>query len=269
MATSRRHIGIARLTNVSTMKFRFSSISSEAIARSSLVCWTRTGTSCDVRWWATDPSVVQALKTGNQDALQYASARMEVILGAYTVYYDLVLTDTRGRVVTNGKPCQFSSTGHDASHSQWFTSAMRTRSGDEFGFQSAHNSPLVADAPALVYSCGVRDERQNLLGVLGVVFNWEGLANPIVREIPVAKEELARTHAYIITSEGKILASNQSARLNEQLTFPGSERILSQKKGFLVEEFGGRKCCIGHARSPGFETYSTGWYSLVIQPIDL
>ena len=46
---------------------------------------------CDVRWWATDASVVDAAATPSPEACAYASKRLGVILKAYTVYLDLWL----------------------------------------------------------------------------------------------------------------------------------------------------------------------------------
>ena len=45
--------------------------------------------------------------------------------------------------------------------------------------------------------------------------------------------------------------------------------MFTRKKGFFVTHYQGRECCIGYAKAPGFETYTTGWYSLIIQPIEL
>jgi len=45
--------------------------------------------SCDVRWWATDAAVVAALESPSVDTAAYASRRLGVILGSYTVYLDL------------------------------------------------------------------------------------------------------------------------------------------------------------------------------------
>src|SRR6202035_155834 len=40
--------------------------------------------SCDVRWWATDPAIVDCLMAGSADAADYASRRLSVILDSYT-----------------------------------------------------------------------------------------------------------------------------------------------------------------------------------------
>jgi hypothetical protein len=225
---------------------------------------------CDVRWWATDQSVVDALTSPTPEKLQHASRRLGVILGAYTVYYDLVLCNLRGRVVANGRPGEYPSVGSEQAGESWFREAMGTRSGDEFGFQTAHRSRLVDGKLSLVYSCGVREEgRSNgkLLGVLGIVFNWEALAQTILANAPVAEDEKAATRCVIVDDDGILLADSWGKQLQESLSLPDLPRLLSEKKNFSICEVQGQKCCVAHARAPGFETYSTGWHSLVIQPI--
>ncbi len=153
---------------------------------------------CDVRWWATDSSLTGAMQENSDTAYQHASERMGVILGAYTVYFDLVLCDLHGRVVANGRPERFSSVGKNVSGSTWFTSAMATHSGDQFGFQSAHTSELVDGQPSLIYSCTVRENGQangKVLGVLGVIFNWSSLAGPILRNLPSTQMNAKRRSA--------------------------------------------------------------------------
>lgn len=98
---------------------------------------------CDVRWWATDSSLVDALADPTPENLAYASRRMGVILGAYTVYFDLVLCDNQGQVVANGRPDLFKSVGENAGQANWFRQARDSRSGDDYGFETAHRSNLV------------------------------------------------------------------------------------------------------------------------------
>ena len=62
---------------------------------------------CDVRWWATDAAVVDCVAAPSLEAAQHASRRLKVILDAYTVYVDLWICDTKGRVVANGRPDRF------------------------------------------------------------------------------------------------------------------------------------------------------------------
>jgi hypothetical protein len=196
---------------------------------------------------------------------------MGVILDAYTVYFDLVLCDSSGRVVANGRPEKFNSLGQDQSSAVWFRKAMQSANGNEFGFQSAHRSTLVGNRQVLAYSCGVRtggEANGQVLGVLGILFNWSGLAEPIVTKIPVDVSEQDLTEAYIIDQRGILLATNTGATLGSVLELPEINRVFENTKGFFVAKRAGRRICIGHARAPGFETYSTGWYSIVVQPAD-
>ena len=223
---------------------------------------------CDVRWWATDSSLTNAMQANSTELMQVASQRMGVILGAYTVYFDLVLCDLHGRVVANGRPDRFHSVGKNVSGSAWFTSAMSTHSGDQFGFQSAHMSELVDGQPSLVYSCTVREDGHShgkVQGVLGVVFNWAGLAGPILSNLPIPAEEREQTECMIVDASGHILASQLGCDASV-LHLPEFSRVLSEKKGYFTANYQGRPCCIAHAKAPGFETYSTDWYSLIIQP---
>lgn len=138
--------------------------------------------SCDVRWWATDSSCVQALLDPARQAA-HASRRLGVILDAYTVYYDIVLCDLSGQIIANGRPQQFRSVGTNQSSTTWFRNALATRSGSEFGFAGVHQSSSLANGQmALVYSAAVRRDGRadgEILGCLGVVFNWEALAQTI------------------------------------------------------------------------------------------
>jgi hypothetical protein len=226
---------------------------------------------CDVRWWATDSSIVDALADPSTERLAHASHRMGVILSAYTVYHDLVLCDMSGAVVANGRPDLYSSVGYSAKHMSWFTEAARSRSGNEFGFESATRSAFVDGQSVLVYSCGVRAGGQadgQLLGVLGVLFNWETFAQTIVAQTPLIESERADTRVAIIDDAGRVLADSWGRQLDDRLTLPASVDLQAHAKHFTTAEHDGRKCCIAYAKAPGFETYSTGWRSVIIQPAE-
>jgi hypothetical protein len=225
---------------------------------------------CDVRWWATDTSLVDALVERSESAFPYASKRMAVILNAYTVYFDLVLADLNGKVVANGRPSRFASVGQDVSRAAWFTRALATRSGDEFAFESAHRNRLVDDEVALIYSATVRkggESGGDPIGVLGVIFDWEGLAQNIVNNVPLSDEERESTRTMIVDAQGRVLADSAGRQLEETLASSLIEPLRDSPKGYRMMTIDGRECCVGFARAPGFETYSTAWNSLIVQPI--
>lgn len=226
--------------------------------------------SCDCRWWATDAAMVDALAAPSAAASQHASERLAVILKAYTVYFDIVLADKQGRVIANGRPERYKSAGSRHADAAWFKHAMATASGDDFGFQTAHHSPLAGGDRVLVYSCKVcrgGKASAEVLGVLGVVFRWDALADTIVRNTPVDAADKAATRACIVSADGTLLADSAGQALKQTLTLPNQAQLFALAKGFRHIEFNGRPTLVGVAKSPGFETYATGWHSVILQTL--
>jgi len=224
---------------------------------------------CDVRWWATDASIVNALSEQTSGACDFASQRMGIILDAYTVYYDLVLANMNGTIIANGRPGRFTSIGQNVSKKEWFIRALATRSGNEFAFESAHHNGLVSNQPALVYSAAVRRDGQcdgQTTGVLGVIFNWEALAQTIVKNVPIPEQEREETRCMIVDNGGRILADSQGEHLVATLPKNILEAAGANLKGFQKLSIEGKSYCLGFAKSIGFETYATGWSSLILQP---
>jgi hypothetical protein len=227
--------------------------------------------SCDVRWWATDPSVVDALANPSKETHDFASTRLGVILNAYTVYYDIVLCDMNGKIVANGRPEKFKSIDSSAAQFQWFQSAASSASGNDFGFQSVHSSSLVDNKKILAYSCGVRKDGNAsgpLLGVLGVLFNWESLAQTIVQATPIPESERDCSRVCIIDRSGLILADTNCEILQHRIPLEPLQSLIKNRKGFAILDTNSQKKLYALACAPGYETYSTGWLGLIIQEIN-
>jgi hypothetical protein len=228
--------------------------------------------SCDVRWWATDSALVAAAQTPDAAALRQVSQRLGQILDSYTVYFDLVLADIDGRVIANGRPRQWPhSVGSNVFGTTWFKSALETRSGSQFGFESVHASPLVGGQNVLVYSCGVRERGSvngKLIGVLGILFNWDALGPETLKRIPLSREEKSITRSVLVDGSGRVLADTDPARIGHILVFEGMEAQFLKSRGAINARVNGTSWRVAHARSPGFETYATGWHSLLMRRLD-
>ncbi len=261
---------IANLLSMIRNSIRGTRLSDLALVNIDLVDRNLYERTCDVRWWATDPSLVSALTEATPEAHRYASQRLGVILDSYTVYTDLVLADASGRIIANGRPAKFSTVGKDVSRSNWFTRAKSTHSGEEFGFESAHRNALVDSQPVLVYSAAVRAAGQSHgapLGVLGILFDWESLAQTILKSVPLPEKERLQTRCLIADNEGNVLADSQDRHLLERIPTTWLEPLRNSPKGFTSMRINGRDYSVGFAKSPGFETYATGWNSLIVQPL--
>jgi hypothetical protein len=224
--------------------------------------------SCDVRWWATDSSVWHACSEASLDNTQHACERLGVILDAYTVYCDLVLCNIEGQVIANGRPNKYDSIGSDCSKEQWFTQSLHSQSGDEFGFQPVHNSSLVDNQAVLAYSCSVRAQGHangEVLGVLGILFNWDALAGVILEQTQLTSEEWKRTRICIVDDDARILADTQSGHGHKVLDLPDIKNFFKESKIFKSINYHGNETLIAYAKAPGYETYTTGWHSFIIQ----
>ena len=226
--------------------------------------------SCDVRWWATDGAMVAAAQDLQPAALAHASQRLGQILDSYTVYFDLVLTDLHGNVLANGRPRQYRSAGQSVAGQEWFQGAMRTDSGEAFGFQSMHASTLAGGERVLVYSCTVREGGRvqgRVLGVLGIVFRWDALAQTIVENTPLSEAEWRRSRVCIVDAHGLVLADSAGQGGNGRLELPGRDALFAVPRGAAEEMLEGRPHCIAQAASPGYETYRTGWHCVILQAV--
>jgi len=226
--------------------------------------------SCDVRWWATDADLVAALTEKSSKSADHASQRLRTILESYTVYSDLLICNTNGQVVTNGRPDLFRSAGTEVSSTAWFQTAMQTRTGRDYGFQTVHNCSSVTNRPSVIFSAAIREGGMvdgRVLGVLGIVFNWETFSNNIVRNVALSDEEKSTTRVCIVDSMGDVLADSAGRMLQDSIDFSGRSRLFAGKAGHTIAEVGGTNCYIGHAHSAGFETYASGWHSVLIQEV--
>ena len=223
----------------------------------------------DVRWWATDRSVVNALTQKSQDAYSTASRRLAIILKYYTIYHDLILSDIDGNVVSNGT-ARYALTGRNISKRPWFKNAINTANGEEYAFESVHKSKPIDNQIILTFSCKVHqngDVNMPVIGVLASVFNWTGLAQKIIEHTSINQDDKDRTRICIVDNEGQVLADSSNKILEDTIQLEDKDSFFLKQKNFGVQNYNGKKCLIGHAQSPGFEGYSTGWHSLIIQEI--
>jgi len=225
--------------------------------------------SCDVRWWATESAVVEATLNPTSINISRASERLAKILESYTVYYDIVLCNQQGEVICNGRPAKYHCIGAQAASYKWFKQAMDSKDGSEYGFEGPFTGSLAGNQEVLVYSCGVRanDSQGRSIGVLGVVFNWVGLSQEVLKsaEEVLRSETVHSLSAYICSNAGEVYSATTKFEKNHHVV-SDVKKLLSQQDLFLIEQQGSnRRKLIGAAPSLGYETYKTGWVSIIIE----
>jgi hypothetical protein len=216
--------------------------------------------SCDVRWWATDSAVVDACDGGD---VGFASRRLGVILDSYTVYLDLWIADASGRVLAHGRPERYAGVlGADVSDAPWFRKAVATADGTEYAVDDITVAPLLEGSPVATYATAVRrggEARGEVIGALGIFFDWGAQSADIVGGLRLNESERARTRALLLDAEGLVLAASDGEGVL-------SERVVLKTEGRAGGYYTEGDTIVGFARTPGYETYEgLGWYGALVQ----
>jgi hypothetical protein len=222
--------------------------------------------SCDVRWWATDGAVVEALEHDDLSRRAFASERLGVILNSYTVYLDLWIADLEGNVIANGRPNLYPGVvGSNVSRAPWFQDAIATASGDCYSAQDIELAPLLGGQQVATYSTAVREGGRadgKVIGALGIFFDWGTQAAAVVNAVRLSGEERALTRCMLVDRDGRIIASSDGRGiLKDKFTLRKSTN--SSKTDFYVTADG---TSVGFAETPGYETYpGLGWHGVIEQ----
>lgn len=221
--------------------------------------------SCDVRWWATDSAVVDACAEPTPETTAYASERLATILGSYTVYLDLWIADRHGRVIASGRPEAYPGVlGADVSGEPWFRDAIATSDGTEFAVADVATNQRLRGATVATYSTAVRKagrEDGEVIGALGIFFDFAPQAHGIVTSMDLTPEDAARTRVMLVDHRLTVIAASDGAGLlTERIDLRrdgGRERGVFQRPGGAM---------VGYALTPGYETYAgLGWYGVIEQ----
>ena len=218
----------------------------------------------DVRWWATDSAFVAACADPGAGTAGHASRRLGVILSSYTVYLDLWVCDTRGRVIASGRPDRFPGVlGADVSGQAWFRDALATRTGEDFAVADIRQEALLDRARTATYATAVRTDGEvhgAPIGVLGVHFDWDPLGNGVLTGLRLAEEERARTRAVIVDANHRIIAAaDGQGILIDSLSLPANLPAVSH-------ELRADGSVLAQALTPGYETYrGLGWRGVILQ----
>jgi hypothetical protein len=221
----------------------------------------------DVRWWATDNALWEALANPEAGNLSHACDRLGVINKFYTVYLDLVVTDRQGRIVASANP-QFRKQMLNTSiaREDWVRKALVTKSGEDYVVGEVEPSKLHGGRDCLVYATAIREGGATdgaVLGTLGVYFDWQTQGMAIVdKEANLPPAVAERTTVLLLDGSGKVIATSRPELLYTH--FQVDDR--GQKRGSYYLSEGS---IVAFAKTLGYEDYDgLGWSSAIIQQTD-
>ena len=218
----------------------------------------------DVRWWATDDALFRCLDSMDRAAIEHAVERLGLINRYYSVYLNLALVGIEGKIIACSQPTKFPrAIGADISKLSWFKKAMATTSGDQYVVDDISYDSLHGDKMVAVYAATVRKEGRKdgkILGVLGVMFDWEDQAKTIVQTEPsLSEDEWKRTRVILLDQNMRIIAASD----NTGILLPFMLEHNGQQKGHY---FNANHDLVAFAKTLGYQEYDgLGWYAAIVQ----
>jgi len=221
----------------------------------------------DVRWWATNDALSHCMESLDRASVDHAVEQLGLINSFYSVYLDLVLVGMDGKIIACSQPAKFPRvTGADISKSPWFQRAMATTSGDQYvvndiSHASLHDNKLVAVYAAAVRKGGKIDGK--IVGVLGVIFDWEDQAKTIVQTEPsLSEDEWKRSRVLLLDQKLRIIAASDNIGILQPF-------LLEHKGQHKGHYFTANHELIAFAKTLGYQEYDgLGWYAVIVQKLN-
>lgn len=218
----------------------------------------------DVRWWATDDALWKSLESGDRAAIDYAGTRLSLINRFYSVYVNLVMVDKVGNVLACSDPARFHRlSGANLGGQTWVQRALHTFSGDEYIVDDIYRDPYHEDRTVAVYATAIREGGKidgEILGALGVFFDWQDQARVIVRDEPnLTESDWQHTRVLLLDQNLRIIAASDETGL----LMPFQLQHKGRQKGYYRTENGD---LVAFARTLGYQEYDgLGWYCVIVQ----
>ena len=218
----------------------------------------------DVRWWATDDALFRCLESLDHTHIEHAISRLSLINRFYSVYLNLVLVDTKGKVVACSQTSKFPQvTGADLSAPAWVDKALATTSGDQYIVDDIYADPLHDNKMVAVYAAAVRSGGKidgKVLGALGVFFDWDDQARIIVKNEPnLSQDEWKYSKVMLLDQKLRIIAASDETELLK----PFNLEHRGQQKGYYINS---QQELVAFAKTIGYQEYDgLGWFAVIVQ----
>lgn len=233
----------------------------------------------DIRWWSTDSYFWDALAHPGEEKEHQACSRLKVINNSYTMYRNLILTNSNGDIVACSQmELRNELRKINVSDQEWFQRGMRTQNAKEFAVQDVQDSILEKNrARSLIYSGGVRSggSRQGeSVGVLAALFDWDTEASKILQTcLPRDKdgEHIQGCVAFYVnaaqqiieTTDPEVFPVGTSLRLPDAMA--GLEAGTSASGMYTHAD---QRYILGCSRTKGYREYAgVGWKACIIRPM--
>ncbi|OIJ18414.1 chemotaxis protein [Anaerobacillus alkalidiazotrophicus] len=211
---------------------------------------------CDVQAWATFNAIKDCLLNVDQKNQKRATNLMKNIVDIYEVYYDLFVMDTTGKIVASGVNQNI--IGKNMSERSWFKEVLKT---NDVHVTDMYYSEVM-NGHTMGYSCPVRDDNGQVIGVFTTRFNWNFIYE-IIDSVKISKD----SELYLINEDGIVIAShNHQGILTKDLNQLQAVKQLKigEKYGYTKEKIGGQEKIYAFCKTKGYNAYRGKGWSVIV-----
>ena len=218
----------------------------------------------DIGFLATDEDIRDLLRNhtnrysegyaGHRDLIQ---KRFQEYIGKYSVYYDIVLMNTKGDILANLDEANSVAKSHDSV----IKTVLNTSEEYVETFKAHDFLPRYDDT--LVYSYKVAQSNEpdaEVLGILCLCFKFEDEMRAIFDNLadPATKECIT-----LLNRDGEVIASS------DRYHIPLGAKLEIVDESYKIASFGGRDYLATSCGTNGYQGfYGLGWYGHVMTPLD-
>jgi len=208
--------------------------------------------------------------------LDFANLRLEDINNSYTLYRDIVIVGPQGYIIaSSNRTNRDKVVGINVAEEDWFRGAMETLDGNSYYTQDVQPSKIESQN-SLVYSTAIRknsEEHGDVIGVMGVFFDFQGEADLILNEYIPKNEKhqpIDGCYSLFTNQQGQIIASSDEVILptSSFAHIPKAHRYLDTGENIgSYTVFEGKESALVSCKTAGYLEYEgLGWTAHLVIP---
>ena len=215
----------------------------------------------DCRWWALTGAFQEALAPGGEPRRSELTAVLRTINGLYTVYSNLLVFDTAGRVVAVSNPAYNDLVGQPLA-AEWTRQTLGLRDSQGYCVSPFATTSIYANLPTYVYSAVIRGADDDPLGGIAIVFDSAPQFIAMLEDALPRKEDgsiVDGAFALFTENDGRIIASTNPDLTPGRKIEIGREFFTLERGGSYANiiEFNDRYYAIGSRLSSGYREYKS------------
>jgi hypothetical protein len=211
---------------------------------------------CDVQAWATFDKVIEAAENEDEAVCRQISLLLKNLVDIYEVYYDVFITDMKGKVIASGTHWEI--IGSDQSAEEWFKeiAAQKTPTVNDMHYLDFVKGYTVG------YNCPIFDKTRRMCGILSTRFNWSFIYDIIDSARISPDGELL-----LLNSEGLVIGSKKRQEVFDRIAekTPAVQKALNGAiYGYSIETgHDGALRIVGYAHTRGYNAYKGKNWSVI------